>query len=160
MLATIEHVSSHWVTMRLEAGLVGRFTPHEGWNRASVRSRRLPRTRAAGSRAADRLLRGRRPKKLHVGRRRHGRHGRLVVALRRGRRRAVFSPRLGMSMLLFGMVHFLVLPLLLPEHLFVYSGLAVDAEGRGSLEFAAVAPHGALRLLGALPPPRERQRVF
>lgn len=72
------------------------------WNGASVRAQRLPRPRPERSGASDRLLRGRRTKKLHVCRRRHGRHRRLVPTHFGRRRRPVpmSSPRLRMSLFL------------------------------------------------------------
>lgn len=130
------------------------------WNGASVRARRLPRPRPApDSRATDRLLRGRRPKKLHV-RRGHGRHRGLVPChLGRGRRPVLmFSSRLRMPLLLLGIVSLLVLPLM-PEVGFLQAHVAVAMPRRRALELAAVAARRAVRLPGPVPAPRQRERV-
>lgn len=134
------------------------------WNGASERAQRQPRPRpGSGSGPTDRLLRGRRPKKLDVCRRRHRRHCRLVPADLRRRRRAVpvSSPRLRMPLFL-RIVSLLVLPLL-SQILSVY---LLHADSRrvllGGLLQLAVVPSGCtLSVLHAvaLPSPGEGQSV-
>lgn len=127
------------------------------WNSASVRARRQP--ARGGSRVRDRLLRGRRAKKLRVSGG-HGGHGGLIPPHLGGGRRAVlvpvFSPRFGMPLFL-GVVRFLVLPF--PQILLLDPFLAVPVEGRRALELAAVAARGTLRLPRPSPAVGERQRV-
>lgn len=130
------------------------------WNGASVRARRLPRPRPAlDSRATDRLLRGRRPKKLDV-RRRHGRHRRLVPRhLGRSRRSIImFSPRFRMPLLLLGIVSLLVLPLM-PQIRFLEAYVAISVSRWRPLQLAAMPPWRAMRLLGPVQRPCQRQCV-
>lgn len=129
-----------------------------GRNVGIVRAQRR-RLGAAGSRAADRLLRGRRPKKLRIGSG-HSRHGRLIPChLRRGGRAVVvFSPTLGMTLLLFRIVRFLVLTFM-PHILLLQAFVAVPMEGGWALEFAAVAAWRTLRLPWSIPSRSQREGV-
>lgn len=125
-----------------------------GWNGASVRAPRQPPARAGSGAAA---LRRRRAKKLRVGRGHRG-HGGLVPRLRGGGGAVVvFSPRLGVPLLLLGVAGLLVLAL--AQVLLVHAALAVAVEGRRALELAAVAARRAVRGPRAVPARGHGERV-
>lgn len=128
-----------------------------GWNGASVRAPRQPPARAGSGAAA---LRRRRAKKLRVGRGHRGHRGRggLVPRLRGGGGAVVvFSPRLGVPLLLLGVAGLLVLAL--AQVLLVHAALAVAVEGRRALELAAVAARRAVRGPRAVPARGHGERV-
>lgn len=125
-----------------------------------MQARRLPRPLPeSDSRASDRLQRGRRPKKLCVGRRRHSRHRRLIPRHlgRRCRSILVFSSRFRMS-LLFRTIGFFVLSFM-PRILFLYSKHAVSVSGRWALHLTTMPSRRTMRL--PTPPgwTRHSQRV-
>lgn len=124
-----------------------------GWNGASVRAPRQPPARAGSGAAA---LRRRRAKKLRVGRGHRG-YGGLVPRLRGGGAVVVFSPRLGVPLLLLGVAGLLVLAL--AQVLLVHAALAVAVEGRRALELAAVAARRAVRGPRAVPARGHGERV-